>query len=404
MEKKKFIVNCAVCDARDPQGNVLEKYESININSAIILVTPESEELLASHNVNTNCAKQIRVPKDAPVQVVNGKIEINADSIVEEGTVLVVNGKLTVFSGGESNLRKYAMIYVNGKMLCPMDSGVDASKISVNGKLETYPAGAILMKNNTVIDRLFVLRAKAATYWSSRFIFVSDSLDPAALAAKGASFCAKSAVVAESLAEGVVPLLNEDCDIVLVPDGTTFVPEELTLDDTAVMRYGTKLFVNGDLEIPAESTAALSCIEYLYVNGDISVAESLQQAFWALKATCGEVKVMKNSTATKIADKISVKIDKFLLEAHPEGIAVSDCVSVKIAKDVPAELISERLTVSDCASVSCSAEQESAVSLVCSDVANIGESGERNGMLDIMGGILGDMKDKKMVNTAEYKL
>ena len=49
----------------------------------------------------------------------------------------------------------------------------------------------------------------------------------------------------------------------------------------------------------------------------------------------------------KITDKISVKIDKFLLEAHPEGIAVSDCVSVKIAKDVPAELVSERLTVSD---------------------------------------------------------
>ena len=106
MEKKTLIVNCAVCDARDPQESVLEKYEGININSATILVTPESKELLASHNVNTNCAKQISVLKDAPVQVVNGKIEISADSVVEEGTVLIVNGKVTVVSGGESNLHK----------------------------------------------------------------------------------------------------------------------------------------------------------------------------------------------------------------------------------------------------------------------------------------------------------
>lgn len=404
MEKKTLIVNCAVCDARDPQESVLEKYEGININSATILVTPESKELLASHNVNTNCAKQISVLKDAPVQVVNGKIEISADSVVEEGTVLIVNGKVTVVSGGESNLHKYAMIYVNGKMLCPMDSGIDTDKISVNGKLEIYPAGAIIVKNDAVIDRLFVLRAKAATYWSSRFIFVSDTIDPAAIAAKGASFYAKSAVVVESLAEGIVPLLNEDCDIVLVPDGTEFVSGELTLDNTAVMRYGAKLFVNGDLEIPAESAAALSRIEYLYVNGDVSVAESLQQTFWALKATCGEVKVVASSSAMKITDKISVKIDKFLLEAHPEGIEVSDCVSVKIAKDAPVELISERLTISDCANVSCSAEQESTVTLVCEDVANIGESCEKAGIFDMVGGILGDIKDKKIVNAAEYKL
>ena len=106
----------------------------------------------------------------------------------------------------------------------------------------------------------------------------------------------------------------------------------------------------------------------------------------------------------KITDKISVKIDKFLLEAHPEGIEVSDCVSVRIAKDAPVELISERLTISDCANVSCSAEQESTVTLVCEDVANIGESCEKAGIFDMVGGILGDIKDKKIVNAAEYKL
>lgn len=404
MEKKTLIVNCAMCDARDPQKETLEKYEAVNINTATMLVTEESEELLAGYNVSTNCAKQLCVPKNAPIQTVNGKTEISADSVVEEGTVLIVNGKLTVLSGAEDNLKKYSMIYVNGKVLCPTDSGIDTAKISVNGKLETYPAGAIFMKSNMVIDKLFAIRAKAGLYWSNRFVFVNDSIDPAALAAKGARFSAKSAVVAEALAEGIVPLLNEDCDIVLVPDGTAFVPEKLTLDDTAVMRYGTKLFVNDDIEIDENAAAALAKLEYLYVNGDVTLAESLQQAFWALKATCGKVEIVKGSAATKITDRVVVKIDRKLLEAHPEGIAVSDCASVKIAKDIPAELISERLTISDCAGVSCSEEQESAVSLICTDVASIGGDSESGGILDMIGGILGDMKDKKVINAAEYKL
>lgn len=402
MEKKKLVINCAVCDAREPSEGTLEKYESIYINSATVLVTPESEELLAQYPVSINSATQVRVPKGAPVKTVNGKMEINAGTDVTEGTFLIVNGSLTVVSGGESNLKKYSFIEVNGKMLYPEDRGVDSAKISVNGALETYPAGAVIMKNNFAVDKLFVLRAKAALYWSNRFIFVDSAVNPAALSEKGVRFSSKKAIVAEPLAEGIIPLLNEDCDIVLVPEGTVFVKGELTLDNTAILRYGTKLFVNGDIEIPLEGADALSKLEYLYVNGNVSIAESLQKAFFALKAAYDNVKVVKDCAATKITDKISVKIDKRLLEAHPEGILVTDCAEVKVAKDVPPELIMERLSVSDCASVSCSEEQESALYLVCDDVASIG--GENKGIFGMMDGILGDMKDKKVVNAAEYRL
>ena len=54
MEKKKLVINCAICDARKPSENTLEKYEDIRINSATVLVTPESEELLAQYPVNIN--------------------------------------------------------------------------------------------------------------------------------------------------------------------------------------------------------------------------------------------------------------------------------------------------------------------------------------------------------------
>ena len=44
------------------------------------------------------------------------------------------------------------------------------------------------------------------------------------------------------------------------------------------------------------------------------------------------------------------------------------------------------------------------MTLVCEDVANIGDSCEKAGIFDMVGGILGDIKDKKIVNAAEYKL
>ena len=171
MEKKKLVINCAICDARKPSENTLEKYEDISINSATVLVTPESEELLAQYPVNINSSDTISVPEKAPLQVVNGKLEIGADTVVSEGTVLVINGKVTVLSGGENNLKKYSHIIVNGKMLCPDSIDTSMGAISVNGKIETYPAGAIILKNDFVVDKLFVLRAKPATYWSKRLIF-----------------------------------------------------------------------------------------------------------------------------------------------------------------------------------------------------------------------------------------
>ena len=116
--------------------------------------------------------------------------------------------------------------------------------------------------------------------------------------------------------------------------------------------------------------------------------------------------MVKDRKAAKITDKISVKIDKYLLEAHPEGIFVTDCVTVKIAKDVTPELIAERLSIEDCANVSCCEEQESALSLVCEDVANIStQEGEGiKGILGVVGSAFGELKDTKMINAAEYKL
>lgn len=405
MEKKKLVINCADCDARDVKEEILGKYEEITINAANVYTTAESRALLARYNVNINASDVMDIPADERInlQSINGKAEIGPNSSAEEGTILTVNGKLIVLSGAEGVLDKYRKIKINGKLLCPKSANIDMSKFTVNGKIETYPDGVVIMKNNCLVDKLFALRAKKGVYWSNRFVFTDTALDGAALEAKGASFYAAAAVVAESLAESVVPLINEDCDIAVVPDGTAFVSDNITLDTSVVMCRGTRLYINGDLCAYADAAEVLSQLEYLEINGTASVAASLKEAFTKLRVKCDGVKLVGEAPCKEISDKVTVKVDKALLESNPDGVKISDCVTVKIAQDVPPELISQRLQISDCATVVCTEEQTAAVSLIATDVGGIGEK-DGKGIFGMIDGIFNQNSDTKMINASNYKL
>ena len=105
-----------------------------------------------------------------------------------------------------------------------------------------------------------------------------------------------------------------------------------------------------------------------------------------------------------------VKINKWLLEQHPTGIEVSDCAVVKIAEDVPQELIAERLHIEDCEVIKCSAEQEAAVSLIAEDYGKISTKDEKDDGQSLgekpiseLGGIKG-LLDTKVINAANYAL
>ena len=104
-----------------------------------------------------------------------------------------------------------------------------------------------------------------------------------------------------------------------------------------------------------------------------------------------------------IEDHVRATVDKALLERYPDGVLVTDCAAVHLAKDVPAELILERLTVTDCAQVFCTEEQEAAVSAVSKDVAAIGaQSDENESIAGLVAGALHLNPNVKIVNTSEY--
>ena len=87
-----------------------------------------------------------------------------------------------------------------------------------------------------------------------------------------------------------------------------------------------------------------------------------------------------------------------MLEQQAEGVEISDCGIVKLAADIPPELIEARLHIESCGVVECSEEQEDAAGMVSKDVGKIGGKG-----MDLFG-IGAAMSGTKVINAAEYVL
>lgn len=402
---KKMMVNCAVCDMRSVSEETLKNYEQITVNAATVIVTPEKKDLINRYNVTMNAAVMIEVPSGENYRVItqNGAYDLTADraAAAGENTILFVNGTLNVDGDALEAASRFYKIEVNGSVTMPKSISGKLSNLSVNGAISTYPDGAIRLNRNAEIDKTFPLRAKEnALYWASRrLIFTDLALNVEKLNKLNVRFAAKTALIAESLAEAVVPMLSEDTDILIVPDGTKFFGFDARMNKRFLKKFGTKAYINGDLIVEEDAADVLPEIEYLYVNGDVKIPEALADAFEDVDAHYHEL-VIQKKVGKIIEDHVRATVDKALLEKYADGILVTDCAMVHIAKDVSPELILERLTIADCAQVYCTEQQEAAVSAVSKDVASIGGADES--MKDVLTGALHLNPEFKVVNAAEY--
>ena len=405
---KKMMVNCAVCDMRSVSEETLKSYEQIVVNAATVIVTPEKKELINRYNVTMNAADVIEVPAGENVRVIsqNGSYELTADRAPQDGetVILFVNGVLNIDAGAAEAAQKYYQINVNGSVTLPKSISGRLNNLNVNGSVNVYPDGAIRLNRNAEIDRTFPLRAKEnALYWAfRRMIFTDLALDTEKLRNRNVRFAAKTALIAESLAEAVVPMLSEDTDILIVPDGTAFVNSDAKMNRRFLKKYGTKAYINGDLTVEDDAAEIFPEIEYLYVNGDVKIPQALADAFEDIDAHYDEL-VIPKKTGKIIEDHVRATVDKALLEKYADGILVTDCAMVHLKKEVPADLILERLTIADCAQVFCTEEQEAAVSAVSRDVAMIGaKEEEQDSVADLVTGALHLNPNLKVINASEY--
>ncbi|MDD4493683.1 MAG: hypothetical protein PHV32_04945 [Eubacteriales bacterium] len=403
MEKKKLVVNAALCDARTVSESTLEAYESIVINSAVILVSKESNELIARYNVSMNTSEVMEVSAEAELMVQNGAYEITGGTVMAKPTVLVVNGSLNIGKDSGKALESFISIIVNGQLSYPSDLKEQLPPIKVNGSTDSYPGDAIKLKNKLVLDLPFIIKAKKAKYFVKNKVIVTDeALDISRLTDKGASFITKNAVIAENLLEKAMLLFGEETNIKVVPAGYACCADG-ELNDALIRKHGDKLFIDGDLIIDSESRNALEKLSSVKVSGSVLITEKLTEKFNTLDAEYEKLKFIKGKI---LSDKGITSVEKRMLEKQEDGITVIDCGLVNVKEEIKPEEIEEKLQFIDCGCVFCYPEQKGSIELVSEGVGLISDSGAKGA--GSLKGILGELKlfdkDTKVINASSYKM
>lgn len=395
---KTLKINASVCDARQVKESTLAAYDAIEINTALLLADSASQELLHQYPVTCNATQTLDVSGDVKVSQINGRKELGpGTSAPTFPTFLMVNGVLDIAPGAEAALSGYVGIQVNGQVICPECLSGLLSGATVNGEIEVYPDDCIRLKRTAVLDRTFALRARQGTRYFARrrVVALAKDIDFGKLADMQVSFVTRELLVAESLAEAAIPLFSPDTEITVLPDGCAYVGDDAKLEESLIRRWGGKLYINGDLILDQSSAPWLEQVSFLQVNGDILAPKSLSGAVCAVAGSYHKLRIIGGLL---IRDKISVTVDRAMLESAPDGVTLTDCATVQFRPDVTPELIRQRLvSVVDCVDVLCSDEQRSAVELVSENVVDIGESEEK--------GIFSLLREKcKTINAVSYKL
>lgn len=412
-EKKKLMINAEICDARTIVEEDYAKYENIMINAELLLVNERAKSVLARLPVMLNAEETIALPEDMRVEVrtVNGEMQIGPGSSFAENTLLVVNGRLEILPGAQEAIEKCYKIMVNGSVLLPEGMSSALGRISVNGAAEIYPDGAVVLESDFSMDRFFPMRARQdAVYFAADRIVIADgAMDAQKLAAKNVSFMTKELVVPERMIETLAPLVDIGTSLTVVPDGYALVNGSCTLDDMLIRKYGKRLFVLGDLEIPAGSAQIIGEIEKLQATGCVTITKPDLPAFEKIGAEYREMKTVRGKF---IGNAPAVTVDQRLLDSVPDGVTIGNAAIVRIDSALAPETILEKMEIVNAAMVCCTPEQRGAVELTTGNVAHIstGEEGEGDGPGGV-GGILGSvfggvkaMLDTKLVNAESHVL
>ena len=373
MENKKTLkLDCAVCDVRNITEELLSTYEKVKISAATVITNQAAQALMGRYAAEIETALTLSMEEGVRFSCRNGSARITASQPVpDEKIFLMVNGSLDIEPGSEEALKAYAGIIVNGSVTYPESMTNLLGMLTVNGSTKTYPDGAILLKNTTILDRIFHLRAKqdALYYAAQRIVALAPDIDFGKLAEKNVTFMTKKLLVSESLAEAAVPLFDERTDIVVLPDGCAYVNDDAELDSALLKRYGGKLYINGSLTIGSDSADVLDQISFLRVNGDLLVCRALKDQVMEMDIEYDGLRVVGGLL---ICGRVEMELSAAVLESAAEGVSVVDCVKVQIAEDVSPELLKEKLvSISSCTSVMCTQEQRPVIEQVSHDVVGV---------------------------------
>ena len=76
-DKKNLMVNTGVCDVRNITEELLDSYGKAEINTAVLITTPEAQAVLAKCGVAVNTANTMKMEGDIRLSIVNGSMAVS---------------------------------------------------------------------------------------------------------------------------------------------------------------------------------------------------------------------------------------------------------------------------------------------------------------------------------------
>ena len=377
MSKKNLIINCDICDARRADEESLSGYERILVNADLLLVDKKSKAILNRLPVTYNTDRTLEMEGEVNPMVINGNYAITEDSALPDNTLLVVNGTLRIHPHAEESMKKIRQICVNGTVKYPESMAASLGCLLLNGGSCRIPDGCLELEDVFSIDAYFPLRAKnGAQYYAKNKVLLTDpEVDVLSLAQKKIHFKTERFVCRQEMLEASIGMFDENVRLQVVPAGYAYVGQDAVLDSALLQKYGTRLYIDGNLTLPQDGQIALSRIEKLTVVGKVHLSADQKDAFLAADVQYGDIVVETPEKGKKIENKSSVTVDQALLDACPGGLSIHNAMTVTVKEDVRAESILDLLSIKNCAQLICAPAQRSALELVSQNVAHIGEGG-----------------------------
>lgn len=367
--KKDLELQAAVLNLSSLRDEVLSSYRQVRAKTALALVSPRAQQLMAQYGMELQTASTLLVPEDCQLAVQNGTVSLQAGQTVSGPTALVVNGTLTLCPGCQDALESYAAVLVNGELVYPMGMEHLLGRIQVNGSRQDYRPDAVLLDKIT-LDRVFLLRAaQGAKYDAAKLVALEEGVDWSMAAAKELDFRVEKAVLCSSAMESLLGCINPEAKVVEVPDGMFYTRQNHL--DKGLLFQSRRIFADGNFSISAEQAGLAEQLEQLVVTGTLQLDERL--AGWAKKAAVKARQIqLVDARGDCLEDIACLEISRAMLEQAEFGLRIEDCASVEFDEDIPADLLREKIrSIRDCATVEGTAEQLAAVYSVCRDVADL---------------------------------
>ena len=418
-EKRKYILNCDICDTRKMVEANYADYETIVINCDILVQNEESKAIMSRLPVELNADQVIELEGDEAIhkELSNGHYEITSNTHVGKNTVLLVNGNLTIAAGCEDVLKNYISISVNGSVRYPENLNAVLPPLAVNGKKVCYPEGAVVLKDRFKPDKYFSMRAKEGNkYFAEKVVFLTDlEVNVRELKEKNIQFVTPRCVIAEELVEDAIALIDEQVEMHVVPSGFVAITENAELNRGLLEQNGVKMDVLANLTIQDEGIEELRTrMERgeevdIRVEGDLQVVHRLASQVETLPITYAKLKEVKGYS---VAGQGVANVNRKTLELYPDGIIYKGIGAVNIDKDISPEGIVTLLEFKGVGMIRCSKEQESAVNTVSSGVGSVvtgivadkelSGNGTDGSLLGLLKKGFGMIKDTKLVNADDF--